>query len=185
MALPIREKEVRIRTVEELLMDRIVKAIEAKDYGDEQVFDEIIESLEMIMKLKPSLYNELMVFKAELIEQTRQVMAQVEELAAGARNQIQRRVFLEGEASSVEWDARKDYFEKIIEIMGNNQLIPMSVQEPASIESFDTVEETEKQVENIKKEEEQVQEEPKVTESPEKDKKKPKLTFQKPKRFDV
>ena len=172
MALPIREKEIGISTVEELLMDRIVKAIDAKDYGDGPVFDEIIESLEMIMKLKPPLYNELMIFKAELIEQTKQVMGQVEVLAASARNQIQRRIFLEGEASSIEWDARKDYFEKIIEIMGNNQLIPMSVQEPAVIESAPFVPIEEPPV--IQKQEVETQ------------KKKPKLSFQRPeKRFDV
>lgn len=182
MALPIREKETGISTVEELLMDRIVKAIDAKDVGDGPMFDEIIESLEMIMKLKPALYNELMIFKSELIEQTRQVMAQVEALASGARNQIQKRIFLEGEASSVEWDARKDYFEKIIEIMGNNQLIPMSVQEPATIEPA---------IESVPEKssvQEEVQEQPPIQEPQEKklQKGKPKLTFQKPsKRFDV
>jgi len=181
MSLPIREKEVGISTVEELLMDRIVKAIDAKDVEDGRMFDEIIESLEMIMRLKPPLYNELMMYKAELIEQTRQVMSQVEVLASSARNQIQRRIFLEGEATSVEWDARKDYFEKIIEIMGNNQLIPMSIQEPALIEP---VEEIERNVDTL---EQSVQEQVPVqrTENVEPRQKKPKLTFQKPKRFDV
>ena len=181
MSLPIREKEVGISTVEELLMDRIVKAIDAKDVEDGRMFDEIIESLEMIMRLKPPLYNELMMYKAELIEQTRQVMSQVEALASSARNQIQRRIFLEGEATSVEWDARKDYFEKIIEIMGNNQLIPMSIQEPATIEP---IEEVERNVDTL---EQSVQEQIPVqrTENLEPRQKKPKLTFQKPKRFDV
>lgn len=182
MSLPIREKEVGINTVEELLMDRIVKAIDAKDVEDGRMFDEIIESLEMIMKLKPPLYNELMIYKAELIEQTRQVMAQVEALASNARNQIQRRVFLEGEAASVEWDARKDYFEKIIEIMGNNQLIPISIQEPALIEPVPT-ERIEEKLDTFEPVKEQIPVE--NLKDLKSNTKKPKLTFQRPKRFDV
>lgn len=177
MALPIKEKTAETVSFEQLLMGRVVRAFDAMDVGDGVLFDEVIEGLEMLLKLKPALYNELMIFKSQLIQQTQQVMHQVEALASNARNQIQRRVFYEGEASSVEWDARKDYFDKIIEIMGNNQMIPMQIQEPATIESAIV--------------EEPVQEEPEQEISqniPEKteQRKKPKLTFQKPgKRFDV
>lgn len=191
MALPIREVDVNTATFEQLLMKRIERAIDAKDVGNGPIFDEVIESLEMLLKLRPNIYNELMVFKAQLIEQTTQVMQQVEAFANNARNQIQRKVFYEGEAASVEWDARKDYFDKIIEVMGNNQLIPMQVQEPATIESVVQEPVQQQQVEEPVQQQVQQPEEPQniVQEQPQQSKRpgrKPKLSIQKPKpNFDV
>ena len=182
MTLPLREKSVNTVTYEQLLMGRIQKAIEAKDAGDGLIFDEIIESLEMLLKLKPTLYNELMQFKSGLMNEMQHVLQQVEQLASNARNQIQKRVFLEGEVSVIEWDVRKDYFDKIIEIMGNNQLIPMQVQEPAKITSAEKEYRQEEQ-RNIQ-ENVNISDANQNTQQNTEARKKPKLSFNKQK-FDV
>ena len=136
MAIPIKENETKTMTYEQLLMGRLTRAFEAMDFGDGLAFDDIVEGLEMLLKLRPELFQELMEYKQGLVQEVQQVLEQARMFASQARNQIQQRIIYDSEVDSIEWDARKDYFDKIIEIMGNNNLIAMQMTEPSTIEEF-------------------------------------------------
>lgn len=167
------EKEANVQTLEQLLMKRLDKAFEAMDAGQGTLFDDIVEEMEMLLKLKPHIYKQLYAYKTELTKKLTVLAQQAVSLAQNARNEIQRRNFYEGEIESIEWDARKDYLDQIITIMGVNQMLPMDTSEPATLETAN--EEGQEEPEEVVEEKLQ----------PVEKKKKPKLTIDAKQDFDV
>jgi len=158
------KKEINVSSFELLLMKRLEKAFDAIDNGQGSLFDEIIEEMEMLFKLKPHIYQQLAEYKQELTRNISVLAQRAQQLAGSARNEIQRRAFYEGEIDSIEWDARKDYLDRIITIMGVNQMIPMETSEPATLE-------------RVEEEDEPEQEDEVIEEEPKKKKDKPKLSI--------
>ena len=167
-------KEANVLSLEQLLMKRLEKAFDALDDGQGELFDDIVEEMEMLLKLKPHIYSQLLAYKQELTKNLSVLAQQAANIAASARNEIQRRNFYEGEIEAIEWDARKDYLDQIITIMGVNQMLPMDTSAPATLESMhqQTLEEEEP-------------EEPETEKPPMDKKKKPKLSIETKKEFDV
>ena len=165
-------KEVKVSSLELLLMKRLEKAFEAIDAGAGELFDDITDEMEMLLKLKPDIYNQLMHYKEELVKNISILAEQASNFASSARNEIQRKNFYDGEIDSIEWDARKDYIDFIITLMGVNQMLPMETSEPATLENVnDKISEEEMKQET----EEMINEgETKLTKP---DKKKPKLSI--------
>jgi len=164
----VEAKEANVSSLELLLMRRLEKAFEAVDAHQGEIFDEIVEEMEMLFKLKPKIYKQLLAYKEELTKNITILAERAGQLAGAARNEIQRRAFYEGEVDSIEWDARKDYLDQIVSIMGTNQMIPMETVEPATLERAEPIEEA-------PEEEEETTDEPE--EKPLKKKDKPKLSF--------
>lgn len=140
-------KETNVSSLEQILMKRLDKAFEALDIGQGDLFDDVVEEIEMLLKLKPSIFNQLLEYKEKLTQSVAILAERAGQLADTARNQIQRRAFYESEVESIEWDARKDYLDQIITLMGINQMIPMEIAEPATLEQVG------KRVEETKQEE--------------------------------
>jgi hypothetical protein len=111
-------------TLEALLVRRLEKIFEAMDVAEGFLFDEIIEEIEMLLQLKPPMYNELITYKNDLLEKANDALNKAVKMSEYASNEIQRDNFLRGEMASTEWDVRKEYLEKIVEVMGKNQMIP-------------------------------------------------------------
>jgi len=169
-----KSKEANVSSLEQLLMRRLDRAFEAIDIGQGELFDEVVEEMEMLFKLKPNIYKQLLKYKEDLTNNIGILAERAKQLAGSARNEIQRRAFYESEINSIEWDARKDYLDKMITVMGSNQMIPMETSEPATLEKAEEVEE---QIDNLEKKEPKKPKEEKSEEG------KPKLTF-KPKKTD-
>lgn len=117
-------REPELITMERLLTRRIEKIFDAMDEGNANLFDEITDEIEMLVKLVPPIYNDLMERKQELIEEVKESVGRISEISNLARDDIYRQRFLVGESSAVEWDFRKDYVQAIFDIMGKYQLIP-------------------------------------------------------------
>lgn len=124
-----------LKTMETLLMRRLEKVFEAMDVEDGALFDEITDEMEMLLKLKPQIYNEIVLSKEQLINEMTEATNQVSELAEKARDEIQKRRFLSSELYAIEWEYRKDYLEVIIEIMGKYQMIPYLEPEVTEMQS--------------------------------------------------
>jgi len=117
-------KEPELITMEKLLTRRIDKLFEAMDNAIGDLFDDIIDEIEMLLRLAPPIYEELMIEKQALIREMDGAVKSVSQISELARDEIYKQRFLVGETSSIEWDFRKDYMQAIINIMGKYQLIP-------------------------------------------------------------
>lgn len=117
-------REPELITMERLLTRRIEKVFDAMDEGNASLFDEITDEIEMLIKLVPPIYNDLMEMKQGLIEEMKESVGRISEISNLARDDIYRQRFLVGESSAIEWDFRKDYVQAIFDIMGKYQLIP-------------------------------------------------------------
>ena len=113
-----------IKTMETLLMRRLDKLFEAMDDGYGTLVDEIIDEMEMLFNLKPPIYNEIIRIKEQLLSEVEVATQEVSQLAEMARDEIQKRRFLQSEINAIDWEYRKDYVESIIMIMGKYQMIP-------------------------------------------------------------
>jgi len=147
-------KEPELITMERLLTRRIDKLFEAMDNAIGDLFDDIIDEIEMLLRLAPPIYEELMIEKQGLIREMDGATKSVSQISELARDDIYKQRFLVGETSSIEWDFRKDYMQSIINIMGKYQLIPFespfigemtSVPTAAEIEELESVEQLQPQ----------------------------------------
>lgn len=119
-------EDVRTRTYEELIMNRITRCFEAMDAGSEEMFDEVTQEIEMLFKLQPELYNALMTQKAEFqnaSNQAYQISVQKVEMLSDDLNKDIRR---KHDESVIEWSYRKDMLEAVLSILNQYQLIPFT-----------------------------------------------------------
>ena len=134
----IEEKEILgAPTLEILLVRRVEKLLEAIDIGNGILFDEIVETVEMLLRQKPPLYNMIIYNKQQIYNQTKDLVDKTNMIATQARNEIQRRSFMESELSGIEWDARKDYLEVIITVLSNYNILESTIDLPAELEQYD------------------------------------------------
>ncbi len=118
------ERERQTQTLEGLLMMRLEKIFDAMDNENSNLFDEILEEMEMLLALKPPAYNEIMMHKDVLLEKANGAINEAMAMAEYASNEIQKGKFINNETTGIEWDTRKDYLEIIVSVMGKNQMIP-------------------------------------------------------------
>jgi hypothetical protein len=150
-------------TLEYLITRRLEKTFEAMDASNGQLFDEIIEGIEMLFQLKPSAKQELEQYKEEIIEKAVQAIEEARQIAEYSSNEIKKNNFLQGEVYSIEWDMRKEYLEKIVTVIGKYQMIPFERPSLAEIESEEEEEEEEEEDEEVV--EEVVVKKPKISKS--------------------
>jgi len=129
------QEDVRTRTYEELLMNRITRCFEAMDIENDRLFDELLEEIEMLFKLVPQLYNDLQ--RAKQVYQTAtdrsyKASAQAVAMLTDDYNKEIRRT---RDATVIEWSFRKDMLEAIMNILNQNQMIPFTNPIYAEIEA--------------------------------------------------
>lgn len=117
-------KEPDLITMEKLLTKRIDKLFEAMDNAIGDLFDDITDEIEMLLKLAPPIYEELMKEKQVLLKEMDNAVNAINQISELARDDIYKQRFVVGETASVEWDFRKDYTQAILSLMGKYQLMP-------------------------------------------------------------
>jgi len=128
-------EDVRTRTYEELLMNRITRCFEAMDIENERLFDELLEEIEMLFKLVPQLYNDLQRAKQiyqSATDQAYQLSAQKIAMLTDDYNKEIRRT---RDTTVIEWSFRKDMLEAVMNILNQNQMIPFTNPIYAEIET--------------------------------------------------
>jgi len=137
--MPIME-DIKTKTYEELLIGRIAKAFEAMDNTNQDFFDEIVDELEMLFKLKPEMFAQLLEWKKyhqSIAEQSFRLAAQKVGMLEG--DEIAQRITQEYYRNHIEWSYRKDMLESMMNILNAFKMIPFSVPEYAEIESNEEV----------------------------------------------
>lgn len=120
------EDKKYIRTWEELMMDRLAQAFRAKDQDNPELFDNILEEMEMLLKLVPQMHNELEAIKSHKISLLKEGVKKVEARANTCPDDVTKRFVYQKEVYVLEWDYRTDLLDTVISIMGAYQKIPFS-----------------------------------------------------------
>jgi hypothetical protein len=129
-------EDIKTKTYEELLIGRISKAFEAMDNTNQDFFDEIIDEIEMLFKLKPEMYSQLLEWKKYhqgVAEQAFRLAAQKIGMLEG--DDIAQRITKQYYTNHIEWSYRKDMLESMINILNAFKMIPFSIPDYAEIES--------------------------------------------------
>lgn len=142
--------EIRSRTFEDLIRSRLEKIFEAMDAEEGKLFDRIIEQVEMMLKLQPDIFEELKKHKDILSGGVQKLADQAAIDAGKLDGEIQKERYWRSEVNDIEWDYRKSYLEKIIELVGKSQMVVFEDQnkgtlKPLEKKEFMEVKETEEE----------------------------------------
>jgi len=133
-------EDIKTKTYEELLIGRISKAFEAMDNTNQDFFDEIIDEIEMLFKLKPEMFEQLLQWKRYhqgVAEQAFRLASQKISMLEG--DDIAQRITKQYYTTHIEWSYRKDMLESMINILNAFKMIPFSIPDYAEIESGEEV----------------------------------------------
>ena len=133
------QEEIRTRTYEELIINRVVRAFEIMDNSNhplaKEQFDEVIDEVEMLFKLVPALGNALDKSKHELYTTVKNAYDISTKTCASIENEYLKKIQANKDEYEIEWGFRKDMLESILNILNQYQLIPFSNPAYAEIES--------------------------------------------------
>ena len=120
------ESKVGPRTFEELLMGRIGKLYEAKEAGDDYLFDEVLDEVEGLFGLVPELYTIFSRQKEELNVMATQNMKQLATQMSLIEDEITRRVIDTQKKATIKWEYRTDMLDLILSLVNEYQMIPFA-----------------------------------------------------------
>lgn len=133
-------EEMRTRTYEELLINRVAKAFESMDNVNAEFFDEILDELVMLFKLKPDMYEQLQKWKQyhETVYQQNLELSKQKVLLL--EDEIAQDITMKYYQTKIDWSYRKDMLETMINILNEYKLIPFTNPEYAEIEPIEPAE---------------------------------------------
>jgi|GEM_PF-4678940 len=132
-------EEMRTRTFEELLINRVAKAFESMDNVNAEFFDEILDELVMLFKLKPDMYEQLIKWKQYHETIFQQNLDLAKQKVSLLEDEIAQEITIKYYQTKIEWSYRKDLLETMLNILNEFKLIPFSNPEYAEIEPIETV----------------------------------------------
>jgi hypothetical protein len=138
-----------VRTWEELMMDRITQAFHAKDQESPELFDSVIEEIEMLLKLVPSMDTEYKAIKEHKITLIKEGVEKVKQKITVCPDDITKEFVFRREISILDWDYRKDILDTVITLMGAYQKIPFTYEERTEISAVKPEGEEGKEEEDI------------------------------------
>ena len=117
------------RTFEELLMGRLGKLFDAKEEGNNYLFDEVLDEIEGLFGLAPEIYAVFAVKKDELGKDVdnalRQMKIQMDVLDV---DDITKDILRSQKMAIIQWEYRSDMLDEIIKILNEFQMIPYQSQ---------------------------------------------------------
>jgi len=118
------DREMHKTTYEDLLMDSIYHMRLAKREGEEYIFDELLDEVEMLFGLVPEMSQTYQPIKQNLEQLAAQNIQQIKNDSSTIDDDILRDLFLAQKQSIVKWEFRTDMLEAILTIMNNYQMLP-------------------------------------------------------------
>jgi len=118
------DREVNKTTFEDLLMDSVYHMRIAKREGEEYIFDELLDEVEMLFGLIPELKQLYLPSKQNLERLAAQNIQQIKSEASTIDDDILKDLFLAQKTAIVKWDFRTDMLETILTIMNDYQMLP-------------------------------------------------------------
>jgi len=111
-------------TFEDLVMDSIYHMRLAKRAGDDFIFDELLDEIEMLFDLIPELSANFKVIKQEMDRLVKQNIKQIEADALTIDDNILKDIFKNQKKDIIKWEFRTDMLEAIINLMNDYHMIP-------------------------------------------------------------
>jgi len=105
------------------LADKFDNLQQAREARQEELFDEISRSIEILLKGVPQAHDDLIHQKEELDEDLKDVFKNIQVEASGARDDINRNAIINASAYKAKWDYREVYEEIIIETLQKYKLL--------------------------------------------------------------
>jgi len=143
-----------IRTWEELVMDRMGQAFHAKDQNNPELFDNILEEIEMLVKLVPGMHEQLQSVKEHKKGLVKKGVEKAKEKAMACPDDITKEFVYRKEIYAIEWDYRTDMLSVVLSLLNDYQRIAFSNPDRTEMYSVkDEEPETTMKVEEPKKKE--------------------------------
>jgi len=117
-------RTAKVRTYEELVMERISKAFIAKDDGDDYLFDEILDEIEMLFKLRTDIFPVFSKMKREMDVLVKQNIQKVSMETATINDEILKELYKTQKEAIIKWEYRSDMLENILNILNEFQMVP-------------------------------------------------------------
>ena len=112
------------RSYEELLTGRIGKLYEAKEEGNDYLFDEVIDEIVGLLKLNPSTHQTFINKQNGLSNLANQALTDLETQIATIEDEIIKELTKAQKTAIIKWEYRNDLLDVILDIMNEYQLIP-------------------------------------------------------------
>lgn len=113
-----------IRTYEELIWNKIVKMTEAKEVGNEFLFDELLDEMEILFKLVPEIYEIFNGRKSQLDGLVRENMQEIKKITSGMQDEISKDILTGQRKAIIQWEYRSDVLDMIFQLLNEFQMIP-------------------------------------------------------------
>ena len=123
------DKEIYRMYYEDLVMNRIQMLFHAKDTGNADFFDELVDEIEMLFKLVPDLYSSYKEQKEKLDESLGLLLSKVDQEIDSVNDEILRKVYKAQKQEALFWDYRNDTLELILNAFNNYGMLPYLVVE--------------------------------------------------------
>ena len=111
------------RTLEDRLADKFDRLQQAREDKQEDLFDEISRSIEVLLKGVPQAHDDLVHQREELDKDLKDVFKNIEVEANSARDDINRRAIMTASMFKAKWEYREVYEEIIIETLQKYKLL--------------------------------------------------------------
>jgi len=113
------------RTYEELLMGRLGKLFDAKEEGNNYLFDEVLDEIEGLFALAPELLNIYLTKKNQHNKEAEVALQQMSiEISSLGADDITKEVLKTQKTATIQWEYRSDMMDEIISILNEYQMIP-------------------------------------------------------------
>ena len=124
----------QIATFEELIMGMLSEAYAALHAGQDVLFDRVIESIEVTLKVTPTVFNEFQKIKTKLYREAQQNYQQSAVQVQQYSDEYYQQVIKERNDAEIGWSYRTDMLEEIIALLAKYNLIPFTNPDFAEIE---------------------------------------------------
>jgi hypothetical protein len=131
------------KTYEELLMTLITKAFEAMTSNEASLFDGVIDSIEILLKVETPMYNDFMSSKIQLYEMAKNNLIETEKKLSSYNDELLKDFVKRKEEGEISWDFRKDVLETVLNVLSKYNKIAYTNQnfavfnQPQSVQQFE------------------------------------------------
>jgi len=119
-------EDLRIRSFEELLWDKVVKMSQAKEMGNEYFFDELLEEAEMLIKLVPEIHQRFEQQKNQLDKLVDANLTALKIMSTKIDDDITRDLLKTQKTALIKWEFRNDMLEAVLQLLNDFQMIPFA-----------------------------------------------------------
>ena len=125
--------------IEDILMIHLTNMVVSLNERDKSSFDEAIEFTEFLLEDEEDSYNELMEYKDMLEKLLYKKVTEVVFKARQMSNTLKQKRFKKRNTDILEWDFRRSYLKKLVNIYTKRRLLEHRVQTYATLEGVDAI----------------------------------------------